>query len=172
MNYSEGIKHMMDLSNQTGTFSPYPGIIINYPGKKDNGDYRLTVQEGQAPTHPAICRQLYDFIENGHYTFHDLSNFLTDVYSNGTNTEYANPTLEYLQYLIYWVTLQEEINYPRARRGCAGINLPFCRYLEAIYCTQPENNFDIQTVQIRCNNHGRNKPDLYPINNAPYFYNY
>ena len=40
--------------------------------------------------------------------------FLKDIYYNGTKTCYVDPDLEYLQNLIFWITLQEEINYPRA----------------------------------------------------------
>lgn len=171
MNYSEGIEYMIQLCEQFGSFSPYDGITINYPGYKKKGDYRLTINEGQAPTHSIICRHLYDLIENGDYSFNDLTQFLSDIYSNGTNTRYTDNNLEYLQNLIYWITLQEEINYPRSR-GFAGINLAFCRFFEAIFCTQQLNDFNIQTVQMRCNNHGNNRPILYDLVNPPDFYHY
>lgn len=54
MNYAEGIAYMLNLSTETGSFSLYTGIIINYPGLKCKGDYRLTLQEGNAPTHSSI----------------------------------------------------------------------------------------------------------------------
>lgn len=100
-----------------------------------------------------------------------LRNFLIDVYYNGTNTAYRNHQLEYLKNLIYWITLQEEINYPHSK-GYAGRNLAFCRFFEAIYATQSECNFTVQEVQNRCNNHGRNKPNLYDLPTSPTFYNY
>ncbi|RHW55592.1 hypothetical protein DZC34_19455 [Clostridium botulinum] len=169
MDYSEGIQHILNLSTKTGSFSPYEGIKINYPGRKNTGDYCLTVKGGQTPTHESICKHLYYLIKNGNYNFNALNSFLSDFYSNGTNTNYTDKTLKYLQYLIYWVTLQEEINYPR-NKGFAGINIAFCRFFEAIYCTQPLSNFNIKTIQMRCNNHGYNKPNLYNITNAPNFY--
>lgn len=167
MNYSKGIEYMIARCENSGTFSPYNGILINYPGYKKKGDYRLTVKRGQAPPHSAICMYLYNLIENGYYSFDKLYHFLSDVYSNGTNTKYTDYALEYLQYLIYWITLQEEINYPR-NKGFAGINLAFCRFFEAIYCTQSLSNFNIQTVQSRCNNHGNNKLNLKGVNNFVY----
>lgn len=171
MNYSEGIQHMIQLCENSGSFSPYNSLTINYPGYKRRGDYRLEIATGQAPTHSMVCGFLHYLIENENYSFNNLTYFLSDIYSNGTNTNYTDNTLEYLQNLIYWITLQEEINYPRDR-GCSGINLAFCRFYEAIACTQPLNNFDIQDVQIRCNNHGNNRPALYEIDNPPDFYHY
>lgn len=171
MNYLEGINHMRTLSSETGSFSPYEGIVIHYPGYKRRGDYRLTVQGGNAPTHSNISRKLYDLIANKTYNFQQLKNFLIDVYTNGTYTRYSEPTLSYLQHLIYWITLQEEINYPRSE-GYAGINLPFCRFLEAIYSTKDSSNFTIEVIETRCNNHGRTKPNLYSLEGAPFFYHY
>ncbi len=171
MNYTEGIEYMLNLRNERGQFSPYEGILINYPGYKRAGDYRLTVQGGTAPRHATISNQLYNLINDNVYTFQQLRDFLIDIYYNGTNTTYDNANLQYLQHLIYWITLQEEINYPR-RRGFAGINLAFCRFVEAIYSTQPNINFTIQTVQARCDNHGGPRPILYNIINAPDFYHY
>ncbi len=76
-----------------------------------------------------------------------------------------------MKHLIYWTTLQEDINYPRIK-GYAGINLAFCRFFEAIYCTQPLCNFNIEDVQMRCNNHNGIRPLLYQIDNSPDFYHY
>lgn len=171
MNYTEGINHMLQLSKSHGNFSPFNGIVINYPGYKRPGDYKLTVNGGTAPKHEDISTMLYNLIYSNTYTFQQLKDFLIDIYYNGTNTFYTNNDLQYLQHLIYWITLQEEINYPRSL-GYAGINLAFCRFIEAIYCTQPNINFTIRTVKNRCNNHGTNKPQLYNLPNAPIFYHY
>lgn len=162
---------MLQLSNSRGNFCPFNGIVINYPGYKRPGDYKLTVNGGAAPKHEAISRMLYTLISTNTYTFQELKDFLTDIYHNGTNTTYETTDLQYLQHLIYWITLQEEINYSRSS-GYAGINLAFCRFVESIYCTQPNMNFTIRTVETRCNNHGANKPQLYHLPNAPIFYHY
>lgn len=172
MNYNQGINQMLNLSGTSGSFSPYGDITITYPGYKKSGDYRLSISNGQVvPTHGYISTTLYNLIVNNSYTFYQLENLLNDIYYNGTNTHYCDVNLEYLKHLIFWVTLQEEINFPR-RNGYAGINLPFCRYFEAIYSTQPHCNFTILDVQARCNNHGGPKPLLYNITNSPTFYHY
>ena len=106
-----------------------------------------------------------------YHPFQRINNFLSDVYTNATNTEYHDNTLEYMKHLLYWTTLQEEINYPRSK-GFSGIKLPFCRYYEAIYSTQPNPGFSIADVERRCNNHNQTGPWLYEIQNAPEYYLY
>ncbi len=178
MNYNEGILYMKEITKSLNnkvpiyqeSFVPYKDITIQYPEKKGISDYRLSkYKNGQAPTHSDICIILFNLITEDNYTFSLLSNFLSDIYINGTNTIYAAQTLEDLKYLIYWTTLQEEINYPQSK-GYAGIRLPFCRYYEGICCTKPQYNFSLYDVINRCNNHGFKKPTLYNINNAPKFY--
>lgn len=86
--------------------------------------------------HSDICRILYDYIKSNQYSYTVLVQFLEDIYYNGTKTCYVDPDLEYLQNLIFWITLQEEINYPSTNPRYAGRNLAYCRYVEAIYCTR------------------------------------
>ena len=53
MNYQQGVTYMIELASQSGSFEPYPGIIINYPGKKPvRGDYRLSLGNENGPTPP------------------------------------------------------------------------------------------------------------------------
>ena len=171
MNYNQGVQYMLTFVGKEGSFDPCDGITINYPGYKKPGDYRLTVNDGRAPSHSAICSYLHNLINSGRFSFEELQNFLSDVYSNGTTTNYTDICLDELKHLIYWITLQEEINYPRSK-NYAGINLAFCRFFEAIYATQPTNDLTLNEVKNRCNNHGSNKPDLYDIDNEPTFYHY
>lgn len=135
MNYDAGIKHMKSLSDKSGNFIPYSGITINYPGRKKAGDYRLSLAT-TTPTHGDIAHTLYFLIKDGKFSFETLKKFLNDIYHNGTTTPYEDSQLEYLKYLIFWITLQEEINYPRTK-GFTGINLAFCRFVEALYSTLP-----------------------------------
>lgn len=178
MNYVKGIEEMQKLTEQledkatnyTASFVPHKEIIIEYPGKGKTGDYRLKLSNnGIVPTHPYICRLLFGLICERHYTYETLLDLLNDVYFNGTDTVYHDQNLEYLKNLIFWTTLQEEINYPRTL-GYSGINLPYCRYFEAIYCTKEGCLYSINEVTFRCNNHGRKRPSLYDIPNAPAFY--
>lgn len=167
MNYTEGIQQMKNLIGQSGTLHPYEDILISYPVRKKKGNYRVSIRNGQALTHPYICQILYNFIINTEYTYDEMYDFLSDIYTNGTNSNYEDLTLRYYQHLIYWTTLQEEINYPRSI-GKAGINLPFCRYYESIYAVNNQL-FSIDDVIYRCNNHGNVKPPLYNIPNSPFF---
>ena len=170
MDYSEGIDFMRNLyrNNQTGKFEAYQNIIVNYPGRKKAGDYRLEIVNEKVPTHGEICQLLHNLIKRGHCTYERIYALLERTYNQGTKELDTDEYMNYLQHLIYWVTLQEEINYPR-RAGYAGINLPFCRFFEAIYCTRNED-FTIDTVIRRCNNHGKSRPELYKISNAPGYY--
>ncbi len=169
MNYVEGVQYMKNREG-TGSLNPHSNIIINYPGRKENGDYRLTMND-YAPRHTDVIQELYEVILYEHYTYDQMRVLLEDIYDNGTCTSYDDEYIEWLKYTIYWITLQEEINYPRSN-GKAGINLPFTRFFEAIYSTQSCSEFDIEKVKARCNNHGCSRPTLYQINNAPNFYHY
>lgn len=172
MDYQSGKAYMKDIcrDGQQGEFRAYDNIIINYPGYKLNGDYRLEIEGGRAPKHEEICGRLYNKIKNAESTFEELDLLLKMVYDHGTTQLVEDEELRYLQCLIYWVTLQEEINYPR-ELNYSGINLAFCRFFEAIYCTK-DNLFTIQDVYNRCNNHGCAKPKLYSIIDAPFYYVY
>lgn len=171
MNYEQGISKMKSLANQSGSFEPFKGITINYPGYKKPGDYKVSLENGHVPTHGDISSLLNNLITSGTHTYEELKDFLIDVYQNGTTTNYTNSLLEELKHKIFWITLQEEINYPRST-GKAGINLPFCRYYEAIYCTHPESDFNFSDVRTRCTHDGQCKPALYSIPDAPLFYKY
>lgn len=171
MNYNEGVQHMLDLKNEKGSFNPIPEITIFYPGFKKPGDYRLEFNNGKVPKYADICLQLYNLATENYFSFKEMIDFLNDIYNNGTNTTYKNHELENLKHLVYWITLQEEINYPR-NKGYAGINLAFCRFFEAVYASKDTNTITIDDVIDRCNNHGKKKPNLYPIKDKPNFYHY
>lgn len=170
MDYPEGIEYMRNLcrNNQAGKFEAYQNIIVNYPGRKKLGDYRLEIVHKKVPRHDEICLFLYDLVKQEKYTYEKIYTVLERIYNYETKKLDADKRLNYLQHLIYWVTLQEEINYSR-EDGKAGINLPFCRFFEAIYCTR-NGDFTIDVVIQRCNNHGRSRPELYNISNALCYY--
>ena len=158
--------------NNQGQFTAYSNIIIHYPGYKKNGDYRLEIQGGTVPSHSDICKILHNLIVNNRYSFSVLEQLLEDIYENGTLTDYEDRNLKYLQNLIFWITLQEEINYPSTNPRYAGRNLAYCRYVEAIYCTRENVSFTIGTVCDRCNNHKGPRPDLYVLPDCPSIYHY
>lgn len=54
-------------------------------------------------------------------------------YLKSTNLKF-NFTLEELKYLISWIALQEDINYPLAKDSkLQGRKMPFYRYIEALF---------------------------------------
>jgi hypothetical protein len=171
MDYDEGKSYMIKLcrNDNNGYFQAYRDIIVNYPGSKKPGDYRIEVN-GRAPTHSQICRQLYKLIRADDITYIAVYKMLVTTYCSGTHNLAHNLKIRYLQNLIYWITLQEEINYPR-EKGYAGINLAFCRFFEAIYAINTDR-FTINDVCNRCANNGRQKPSLYDIEDAPEYYHY
>ena len=124
--------------NNQGQFTAYSNIIIHYPGYKKNGDYRLEIQGGTVPSHSDICKILHNLIVNNRYSFSVLEQLLEDIYENGTLTDYEDRNLKYLQNLIFWVTLQEEINYPRTKPWFAGRNLAFAGFMKRF--TAPGRN--------------------------------
>ena len=91
-----------------------------------------------------------------------LQIFLVDLYNNGLNANsnynftinvnHTNLTINQFKHLVYWLILQEDINYPRPR--FKGIKLPLTRYIEgAIAAIHPEL-LPLKQVMSRTNNHG------------------
>lgn len=176
MNYSEGIKYMQDLcdNEKKGVFFPestYKKLKIYYPGYKNHGDYRLEIEGQNAPPkHTDICKWLYNMLINKQCEFIQLKKLLTDIYENGTNVcvkRYSIPEVQKIVSLIYWITLQDEINYPQPKYQ--GRRMPFSRYFEAMYCAEYKCSFDLDMVLDRCKNKGY-IPCIYDLSNAPSFY--
>jgi len=161
MNYNQGIQHMQTLasSGKSGCFTPdvnFPLLKIHYPGYKKFGDYRMEV-DGRAIPHTEICELLYNN-SKGHYS--EYVKFLEDVYKNGTNIDLSKhlriKSANNLATLLFWVSLQDEINYPQPQ--FQGHRMPFCRYFEAVYAANYKD-LSINIVYLRCNNHGKTAPE-------------
>lgn len=65
---------------------------------------------------------------------------------NSTANRYAL-TFEELFSSIFWIVIQEDINYPERRHQ--GRKMPFSRYLEALHCFESENNHTLNEVISR-----------------------
>ncbi len=89
-----------------------------------------------------------------------MSMNLNSLTLNGTTV-----TLEQLKHIIYWVTLQKEINYPRPK--CQGIILPFSRYIEAILSANHPEIITLEQVISRTNNHNGRVPPLLSLDQIP-----
>lgn len=175
MNYDDGIKLMNELCSEgEGIITPepsYPNLTIHYPGYKGRGDYRMEIKGNEhPPSHTEVCNWLHNMIKKKDVNFEDLKSLLLDIYDNGTNVDsddYEIPEAPKIIAVIYWITLQDEINYPQPTYQ--GRRMPFSRYFESIYCTQDESMFNFEDVLQRCNNRGHT-PAPYNIPNAPSFY--
>lgn len=151
-------------------------ITLEYPGRRskitnnelNNYDYRLLLN-GQPPVHNFLINDLYEKSENYPNLREDLIAFLIDLAINGDDidlSEYNELTIidcgtsiHDLSILIPILVLQEDLNYPRPRKGRT---LSFYRYIEAVFAADPENIHDLPEVQERTNNHGGGIPPLWP----------
>ncbi len=170
MTYPQGVQHMTNLynalaQNEKNHFT-VGSLRIDYPGYKKKGDYRLS-RNGVAPTHINIVNGIYNMVTP--QNFNELKEALDDLYTYGltsTNTFFAQTQKE----LIYWITLQEEINYPQPRY--AGRKLPYQRFFEGALAKI--GHLTINNVRARTNNHGVGRPVLFNCNSvniiAPSFY--
>ena len=170
MNFAEGVSLMIGLAAElkdsgktTGSFN-CGNLLISYPGYKSIGDYRLT-ENGTAPKHTDIVITIHSAANNENHEL--IIDFLNDVYTNGlaaTSTAFPRSFVEKL----FWITLQEEINYPQPAR--AGRKLPFQRFYETVLAKTGIT--DIQTVLVRTNNHGKKRPELFDTKQlrCPLFY--
>lgn len=176
LDYPNGVKFMKEFDRiHRGTtlkLCVYPDMVIQYPGSKKPGDYiffsfnKRTKQLWQ-PAHSDICRFLYRLGSKSGSHCARLIKLLSHTYRFGTSKPFADPDLKKLQYLLFWMTLQEEINYPQAS-GFKGILMPYCRYFEAVCCCNPDHGITLPEVLNRCNS--GSIPALYPIPHAPIFY--
>ncbi|MCC8022749.1 MAG: hypothetical protein LIO46_03060 [Clostridiales bacterium] len=181
MTYDEGKKYMQQACSPDAvreiknrklqtSIDVWQDLCVYYPGyKKAVGDYRLVF----VPKHRHVCLELYDAVTQKKLTYERAVTLLAHTYHNGTRNLVDGSYAQFLQHLIYWVTLQEEINYPRDTpgRSYAGRNLPYCRYFEAVYATK-NRGITLEMVLNRCENRGQRKPELYHIPQAPDYYHY
>lgn len=154
MTYEEGFRHMKNLAqeleeSETRTFE-VEGLTITYPGYKGVGDYRLSI-DGSSPSHVDIVNEIYNYTNDSN--FQEVTSFLDDIYRLGTTIDYSIINDNY-KYKIFWVTLQEDINYPNGD----GRSLPFKRYYEAALVHK--GLIEIEEVRKRTNNHYGLRPQL------------
>ncbi|MGL5125236.1 MAG: hypothetical protein ACRC6U_04530 [Fusobacteriaceae bacterium] len=165
MDFIQGIAFIKSLPKTSllhGNCINQGNLKIFYPGYKGNNDYKVEMMNGKVPTHYDICLEIYNSVNSLNYN--SYVKFIEDVYTHGLNS--TNNLNDDLKNLIYWVSLQEDINYPPPKKGR---NLAFCRYYEAILSKQ-QNTLSLETLKLRCNNHTQGIPTLYNISNTPIFY--
>ncbi len=114
---------------------PSNSVEITSPGKKRFGDYRVTI-EGQCITHKDMCDKIYSYIIYNTIYCADMKQILEEMYTCGY---VANPIdtdfIREFKKQIFWLTLQEDINYPIEERKL-GRKHPLFRYAEAFIAAQ------------------------------------
>lgn len=161
MNFEQGllyVKNKLLVKERVAkyTFKHYPDstispqIELQYPGRILKGDYRLSFF-GKALSHTDIVCDIYDFVlsnrENQLQRADYIANLLADIFENGLNANSNSLlniringqmlTMDQFKTLVYWIVLQEDINYPRP--NFMGVKLPLIRYIEAaISAIHPE----------------------------------
>lgn len=168
MTFEQGVEHMKNICVQLqkgqNNFFEVGQLRIDYPGYKNNGDYRLSIN-GTAPKHTDIVLEFYNLAND---TNHDIIiEALNDLYQNGLNSTHHFFSQEQKE-LLYWITLQEEINYPQPK--FSGRKLPFQRFYEGVLAKL--GHIELEVVIQRTNNHGVGRPKLLNISdiNHPIFY--
>lgn len=152
---------------------PTEGLAIKFPGRKKSGDY-LVLAAGNALTHSQMCMVVATYILNGNMTYEYAVNFLEDTYENGLRNREDDPERQYLKMLIFWTTLQEEINYPQSewnRYHTAmkqGRSRSFNRYAEAIAAVAGRDNIALKAVMERA--HDTTISNILLIANPPRYY--
>ena len=177
----EAIAWLKEESGKIDSKSPlhYNRIVISskielwFPGKYDKyypGDYLLT-WEGKAPAHIDVCDAIIADIKNNSSENPDYYRYwlelLEDVYYSGTlNLKNDDEKDSFKRQLIFWVTLQEDIN----RSKNLGRLTPFCRYAEAIATTIEDYQHTYDEVVARVSNNSPELLERWEIPNSPKCY--
>ncbi|SCY45888.1 hypothetical protein SAMN05660668_02714 [Pseudobutyrivibrio sp. AR14] len=156
-------------------------IKLWLPGRKTNInrgiiDYKFE-NDREPVSHADICRLIYKYITTNIINYDECLAILIEVYYEGLyyhpdDNDYKNN----LRKILFWVSLQEDINYPLDYNPDGSIKrfgrlLAFCRYAEALAATRTQNVLQsIDVVCIRANNHGRQVPTLWELEDIPQYY--
>lgn len=128
---------------------------IAMPGKKDAlGDYQFT-EKGVPRTYKYLINQVY--LHTDWSNVQKSVDFLEDVYKNGMQAE-NNFFDETFKKKLFWITLQEDINYP-ARLGR---KLPFRLCFEAALLER-HDSLTIENIVRRIPGNGTPPPPLWDL---------
>ncbi len=200
MTYEEAVSMMIEKGKVAATqgvedysirFRPeskFPEITLEYPGypnkrknngwKKIIGDYRMVIIDSVSNkritlSHFDMCKKLFE-LSKGKYDTYWM--FLDDICLHGTNIEYSQYALiqdaEKLAAMLFWLTVQEDINYPRGAHN-EGHYLSFYRFFEAVYAAEYDSKI-MDDLENRCLQDDHRHPPLYNLGDAPHpsFYNF
>lgn len=174
MTFDEGVDYMKDLCSrnrggQQRKFTVFPNLEVCYPGGKKHGDYLLTVS-GKVLKHSAVCVIIASYVLNGTLSYEEMLGLLEDVYANGwQHREYDSTQIWFLKCVLYWTTLQEEINYPQSSGRYEGRRMSFKRYAEAVLSTRADSEVSLDYVMKRAD-YWKNATTPIVFPNPPSFY--
>ena len=143
------------------------GLSLRYPGKlKGNkkGDYCLYLND-YTPTHADIVNAIHHYCQlHGGDAAKNMNDFIADIAENGLSgivaldAPFSIGEREFegheTRVLLYWLVLQEDINYPKEHQ--MGVRMPLTRYTEAIISATEPDLLNLQTVLDNTNE--RSKP--------------
>lgn len=178
MNYENGVEYMVRMCKEvweekkTYRFNPINNLEIQYPGKKRVGDYKAIIA-GKMLSHSEMCIVVATYVLNRNMSYEEAVRFLEDVYENGTDNAEIDPERQYLKTILFWTTLQEEINYPQTEKNKAnkyylGRRMSFNLYAEAIAAAAGNDNITLADVMNRASR--KSGLRALPIANAPSYY--
>ena len=95
---------------------------------------------------------------------------LEEVYEEGWQHKATDlPQIWFLKCILYWTTLQEEINYPQSRGRYEGRRMSFKRYAEAVLATRADSSVTLDDVMCRADDWKKGR-ELLDFPGAPSFY--
>jgi len=151
-------------------------IAIRFPGyktKRDKSDYCVYLVDvnGEHPvSHVEIMRDLYAKTNVQNYEL--LIRYIEDVavYGKEINIPYSlyqmdtgGFTFEELTLLMFYIAIQEDINYPMPR--FMGRTMCYFRYLEAIYCKVNNNHSLEDAIKKAIKRYGPPAPNWNDVGN-------
>lgn len=179
MNYKNGVEEMVRRcsevwrENETHRLNPTNNLEIQYPGRKRVGDYKAIIA-GKMLSHSEMCIVVATYVLNGNMSYEESVRFLEDVYENGTDNAEIDPERQYLKTILFWTTLQEEINYPQTEMSKTknkyylGRRMSFNLYAEAVAAAAGNDNITLADVMKRASS--KSELRALPIANAPSYY--
>ncbi len=140
LSYAQGKEKMITLYERyikvgKTAYKVGDSVKIITPGNKKRGDYRVEVY-GHSLTHKEMCLKIFSYITEGIVRCEEMCHMLDWIHDNGfERSERDNRLILELKRQIYWLTLQEDINYPIEDQKLGHMH-PLFRYAEALVVAQ------------------------------------
>ena len=177
--YQQGKKEIIDLCSQVvkgtkKTINVSDTVRITYPGGKGENDYVADVY-GHCLSHKEMCLKIFIYITEKMISCKEMQHILEEIYDKGYVRDTSDTDLiRELKKQIFWLTLQEDINYP-IENGKLGHKHPLFRYAEAFIAAQRGRTRGdlLSDVVKNAESKSPKRITLFDINGvmAPYYYN-